>query len=297
MECSGTGGTVRLDWGRWTMRALSGSARGPRRSSRRGEPAADPGSPHRTPAEVRQARAPDREMAGPRRLRHAPRSVRSGMPADLAGPRPASTPPSRETHGSPEPTLTGPPAEAPGRPTGRRAARRPRRPRCRPGGPPAARSRTRARGRHASQGRIPAGRRPVQVQRQPHPRERVRHVQARQVIRHPHPPASRGRRPGEHHPWSRTPAHTRPPQAAGRKLPPWATSGHSHTPTAWYATCQPAGQARPGSSQHWPGHPQAVRQVPSLTPQRIRSDTMLPENASERGYVPRPAHSNMSEGN
>jgi hypothetical protein len=50
---------------------------------------------------------------------------------------------------------TGPPAEAPDRPTGQRAALRPRRPGCRPGGPPAARSRTRARGRHASQDRIP----------------------------------------------------------------------------------------------------------------------------------------------
>src|ERR1039457_1689691 len=38
------------------------------------------------------------------------------------------------------------------------------------------------------------------------------------------------------------PAHTQPPRVAGQKLPPSATSGHSHTPTAWYATCQVAGR-------------------------------------------------------
>lgn len=38
------------------------------------------------------------------------------------------------------------------------------------------------------------------------------------------------------------PAHTQPPRVAGQKLPPSATSGHSHTPTAWYATCQAAGR-------------------------------------------------------
>src|SRR6266446_10995184 len=41
-------------------------AGGPRGSSRRAEPAADPGSPHRTPAEVRQARAADGDLAAAR---------------------------------------------------------------------------------------------------------------------------------------------------------------------------------------------------------------------------------------
>ena len=45
----------------------------------------------------------------------------------------------------------------------------------------------------------PSRRRPVQVQRQPHRRERVCHVQARQVIGHPHRPAPRGGLPGKHH--------------------------------------------------------------------------------------------------
>ena len=52
-------------------------ARGPRRGSRPGEPAADPGSAHRAPAEIRPARAPDRALAGPRRLRQAPPPVRN----------------------------------------------------------------------------------------------------------------------------------------------------------------------------------------------------------------------------
>src|SRR6266516_3989188 len=42
---------------------LPGPAGGPRRSSRRGEPTADPGSAHRAPAEVRQARTPDGDLA------------------------------------------------------------------------------------------------------------------------------------------------------------------------------------------------------------------------------------------
>src|SRR5579862_6221861 len=42
------------------------------------------------------------------------------------------------------------------------------------------------------------------------------------------------------------PAHTRPPQADGHMLPPWATSGHSPMPTAWYATCQLGGHVSPG---------------------------------------------------
>jgi len=132
-------------------------------------------------------------------------------------------------------------------------------------GPPAARPRTRARGRPASQGRIHV-RAPTSsgCSGKPHPRERVRHAQAGQVIRHPHPPAPRGGLPGEYHLRLRCQLTPRPPQAAGRRLPPWATSGHSHTPTAWYVMCPPAGQARPGSSRHWPGRAQAVRQVPSL---------------------------------
>src|SRR6266567_422774 len=45
---------------------IPGPAGGPRRSGRRGEPAADPGSAHRAPAEVRQARAPDGDLAAAR---------------------------------------------------------------------------------------------------------------------------------------------------------------------------------------------------------------------------------------
>jgi hypothetical protein len=72
VECSGTEGTVSLNWGHWTMRASPGLLAIRAESSRRGEPAADPGSPHGAPAEVRQAGTPDRHMAAARSRRPRP---------------------------------------------------------------------------------------------------------------------------------------------------------------------------------------------------------------------------------
>ncbi|MDX6422034.1 MAG: hypothetical protein QOG28_6654 [Trebonia sp.] len=65
-------------------------------------------------------------------------------------PSPAITPPPRWTARPAVPTLTGPRAGGPGRPTGRRAARRRRKRGCRRAFPLAGRSRTRGPGRRAT---------------------------------------------------------------------------------------------------------------------------------------------------
>jgi hypothetical protein len=94
------------------------------------------------------------------------------------------------------PAGTGLPAAGPVHPTGRRAARRRRRRGCRSsllqdGLVHACPVGARPQVEHAT------GCRPVEVQRQFHHRQGVRHVQSRQVVRNPCRPAARGRLLGE----------------------------------------------------------------------------------------------------
>jgi len=66
VECSGTEGTVSLNWGQWTMRAFPGLLAVRAEAADEASLRRDPGSPHRPPAEVRQTRAPDGDLAAAR---------------------------------------------------------------------------------------------------------------------------------------------------------------------------------------------------------------------------------------
>ncbi len=113
----------------------------------------------------------------------------------------------------------------------------------------------------------PPGRRPVQVQRQLHPRERVRHVQARQVIRHPHPPTPRGRLPGECH------LRLRCQLIPGLRKQP----GDIHCPYGWLP-------GRASGDQGWAGAGDALRDPPGLL-QRLGDATDMPGMRSQAGLA------------